>query len=171
VIIATPDKDLAQCVDDVRVVQLERRTGRVIDEEGVAGKFGVLPESIPDYLALVGDSADGFPGLPGWGAKSTAAVLARYRHLEAIPDSAGDWDLTLRGADRLAEALLEGRDDARLFRDLATLRTQIPVFEDVDELRWQGPEAGFWAWCERVGATRLADRVEALVAAQPAEAG
>jgi 5'-3' exonuclease len=171
VIIATPDKDLAQCVDDVRVVQLERRTGRVIDEEGVAGKFGVLPESIPDYLALVGDSADGFPGLPGWGAKSTAAVLARYRHLEAIPDSAGDWDLTLRGADRLGEALIEGRDDARLFRDLATLRTQIPVFDDVDELRWRGPEPGFRAWCEHVRAPRLADRVDALVAAGPAEAG
>lgn len=162
VVIATPDKDLAQCVAGTRVVQLERRTGRVIDEAGVIEKFGVPPASIPDYLGLVGDSADGFPGLPGWGAKSAAAVLARYGHLESIPAAAGDWEVAVRGAPRLAATLVERRDDALLFRDLATLRTSVPVFDDVEALRWRGPAEGFAAWCRAVAAGRLAERAEAL---------
>src|SRR5256885_2476561 len=127
VLICTPDKDLAQCVTDRRVVQLDRRrradSGPVVtDEAGVVAKFGVAPTSIPDYLALVGDSSDGFPGLPGWGAKSTAAVLARYRHLEDVPELAISWDITVRGGTALASTLAEQRDLALLFRDLATLR-------------------------------------------------
>lgn len=164
VVIATPDKDLAQCVSDDRVVQLERRTGRVIDAAGVVEKFGVAPASIPDYLALVGDSADGFPGLPGWGAKSSATLLARYRHLERIPDDPADWDVTVRGAARLGEALAGGREDARLFRSLATLRVDVPVFDDVDDLRWHGPTAGFAEWCAHMEVPRLAERAEQLAA-------
>jgi 5'-3' exonuclease len=135
VIICTPDKDLAQCVRGTRVVQLNRRTRVTFDEAGIVEKFGVLPRSIPDYLALVGDAADGFPGLPGWGAKSTATVLARYGHLEAIPAEAGDWDVRVTGAGRLATTLRDAFDRALLFRDLATLRTDIPLFADVDDLR------------------------------------
>ena len=140
VVILSPDKDMAQCVrDDGRVVTFNRREGRFFDADGVAQKFGVRPASIPDYLALVGDSADGFPGLPGWGAKSTAAVLARYPHLEDIPDSVSAWDLKVRGAASLAKSLAEHRDDARLFRELATLRTDAPIPQsDPEELRWRG---------------------------------
>ena len=164
VVIATPDKDLAQCVADGRVVQLERRTGRVIDAAGVVEKFGVPPASIPDYLALVGDSADGFPGLPGWGAKSAATVLARYRHVESIPDDPAQWEVTVRGAARLGDALVAGRAHARLFRDLATLRVDVPVFDDVDDLRWRGPAPGFAEWCARMEVPRLAERADALAA-------
>jgi 5'-3' exonuclease len=135
VIICTPDKDLAQCVRGTRVVQLNRRTRTVFDEAGVVAKFGVRPESIPDYLALVGDAADGFPGLPGWGAKSAAAVLARYVHLEAIPADPREWNVNVASPGKLAQTLQRDADLVRLFRVLATLRTDIALFDDVDELR------------------------------------
>ena len=138
VVICTPDKDLAQCVRGTRVVQLNRRTRTYFDEAGVAAKFGVPPASIPDYLALVGDAADGFPGLPGWGAKSAAAVLARYGHLEAVPADPREWNVNVGSAAKLAQTLARDRELAMLFRDLATLRTNIPLFDDVDELRWKG---------------------------------
>ncbi|HET6916710.1 MAG TPA: 5'-3' exonuclease H3TH domain-containing protein [Acidimicrobiales bacterium] len=143
VVICTPDKDLAQCVAGTRVVQLDRRKGLLVDEAGVVAKFGVPPESIPDYLALVGDSADGFPGLPGWGAKSAAAVLAAYGHLESIPGSAAEWRVPVRASGTLAATLVASRDLAMLFRDLATLRTEPPAIEDVASLRWTGPGTGF----------------------------
>lgn len=139
VFICTPDKDLAQCVRGTRVVQLNRRTHTIFDEDGIVAKFGVPPASIPDYLALVGDAADGFPGLPGWGAKSTAAVLARYGHLEAIPADPRDWDVRVAGSAKLAETLRRDDDRAQLFRRLATLRTDIPLFDDVEELRVAPP--------------------------------
>lgn len=150
VVICTPDKDLGQCVTGARVVQLDRRKKVVIDEPAVVEKFGVAPASIPDYLALVGDSADGFPGLPGWGAKTTAAVLHRYRHLEDIPDAPGQWDVPIRGAANLAATLAGSRDLAMLFRDLATLRTEPPVIASVADLRWAGPRPGFAELCTRV---------------------
>ncbi len=143
VVICTPDKDLAQCVQGSRVVQLVRRTGITVDEAGVIAKFGVAPESIPDYLALVGDSADGYPGLPGWGAKSTAAVLAKFRHIELIPESARDWHVSVLNAGSLAKTLVRDRERALLFRTLATLRSDIPLFDSVDRLRWSGPTADF----------------------------
>jgi 5'-3' exonuclease len=143
VIICTPDKDLAQCVEGTRVVQLNRRTGVTCDEAGVKEKFGVPPLSIPDYLALVGDSADGYPGLPGWGAKSTAAVLAKFHHFESIPKDFREWGVSVSGATTLATTLFREWDKALLFRTLATLRTDIPLFENVDQLRWSGPTAEF----------------------------
>jgi 5'-3' exonuclease len=143
VIVCTPDKDLAQSVSGTRIVQLNRRTNVVRDEDGVVAKFGVRPASIPDYLALVGDAADGYPGLPGWGAKSSAAVLARYQHFEAIPEDSRNWGVNAANAATLAATFARERDRAWLFRDLATLRTDIPVFGDVDELRWGGPTAAF----------------------------
>ena len=142
-IICTPDKDLAQCVRGSRVVQLNRRTNVVMDEAGVMGKFGVAPASIPDYLALVGDAADGYPGLTGWGAKSSAAVLARYGHLEAIPADWRTWGVNAASPAALSATLARDRERAFLFRDLATLRTDIPVFEAIDELRWSGPTPAF----------------------------
>ena len=135
VIICTPDKDLAQCVRGTRVVQLNRRTRATMDEAGVVAKFGVPPQSIPDYLALVGDSADGYPGLPGWGAKSSAAVLARFLHLEAIPPDWRDWHVNVSSAGSLSATLNNQREQAHLFRTLATLRTDIPLFQNVDELK------------------------------------
>jgi len=138
VVICTPDKDLAQCVRGTRVVQLNRRTRTFFDEAGIIAKFGVPPASIPDYLALVGDAADGFPGLSGWGAKSAAAVLARYGHLEAIPADARAWTVNVSSPVRLAQTLQRDRERALLFRDLATLRTDIPLFDDVETLRWTG---------------------------------
>lgn len=135
VFICTPDKDLAQSVRGSRVVQLHRRTRTVVDEAGVVARFGVPPASIPDYLALVGDAADGYPGLPGWGAKSTAAVLARYGHLEAIPSDGRDWDVRVSSALTLARTLAREREQALLFRRLATLVTEVPLFEDVESLR------------------------------------
>ena len=138
VIICTPDKDLAQCVRGTRVVQLNRRTRTVYDEAGVVAKFGVPPGSIPDYLALVGDAADGFPGLQGWGAKSAAAVLARFGHLEAIPADARNWNVNVASPAKLANTLQRDRALALLFRNLATLRTHIPLFDDVETLRWNG---------------------------------
>jgi 5'-3' exonuclease len=143
VIVCTPDKDLAQCVRGTRVVQLNRRTRVTFDEAGVVTKFGVAPESIPDYLALVGDSADGYPGLRGWGAKSSAAVLAKFVHLEAIPKDHREWRVNATGAAALAATLAREWDQALLFRTLATLRTDIPLFADVDELLWTGPTPEF----------------------------
>ena len=143
VIICTPDKDLAQCVRGTRVVQLNRRTNVTLDESGIVGKYGVSPTSIADYLALVGDAADGYPGLPGWGAKSSAAVLARFLHIESIPADWREWHVNAANAGTLARTLSSERDRAMLFRTLATLRTDIALFDDVDELRWQGPKPGF----------------------------
>ena len=143
VVICTPDKDLAQSVRGTRVVQLNRRTRVVMDEAGVIAKFGVPPASIPDYLALVGDSADGYPGVPGWGAKSAAAVLARFGHLEAIPESPRDWHVNVANAGKLALTLAAERERAMLFRTLATLRTDIPLFTSVDELEWKGATPAF----------------------------
>jgi 5'-3' exonuclease len=143
VIICTPDKDLAQCVRGTRVVQLNRRTNVILDESGIVAKFGVSPASIADYLALVGDAADGYPGLPGWGAKSSAAVLARFLHIESIPEDWREWHVNATNASTLARTLSSERDRALLFRTLATLRTDIALFEEVDELRWQGPRPGF----------------------------
>jgi 5'-3' exonuclease len=139
VIICTPDKDLAQCVRGTRVVQMDRRRRTIRDENGIIAKFGVPPVSIPDYLALVGDAADGYPGLPGWGVKSAAAVLARYEHIEAIPDDWRIWAVNAASPGALAATLARERDRAFLFRDLATLRAGIPLFDSVDELQWNGP--------------------------------
>jgi len=143
VVICTPDKDLAQCVRGTRIVQLNRRTKVLMDEAGVMQKFGVLPESIPDYLALVGDAADGYPGLPGWGAKSAAAVLARFRHLEAIPQDWRTWGVNAANPAALSRTLAAQQSEAYLFRRLATLRTDIPLFENVDALQWNGPRPEF----------------------------
>jgi 5'-3' exonuclease len=145
VVICTPDKDLAQCVRGTRVVQMIRRTRTIRDEAGVVAKFGVGPASIPDYLALVGDASDGYPGLAGWGAKSTAAVLAKFAHLELIPDDPATWRVNASNAGALARTLSENRDRALLFRDLATLRTDIDLFGSIDELRWNGPTPAFAA--------------------------
>jgi 5'-3' exonuclease len=164
VVVCTPDKDLAQCVRGDRVVQLDRRTREVRDEAGVQRKFGVRPRSIPDWLALVGDSADGYPGLPGWGPRSASALLARYERLEDIPKLAGEWQVPVRGALRLATTLAEQRERALLFRELATLRTDIPLGVDVDGLRWIGPGADFGAWAARLGTPTLHERASALAA-------
>jgi 5'-3' exonuclease len=167
VVICTPDKDLGQCVRGGRVVQLDRRNQVVYDESRVTAKFGVGPPSIPDYLALVGDSADGFPGLPGWGAKSAAAVLAHYRHIEQIPDTPGQWAVAVRGRPALAATLRELRRHAMLFKDLATLRVDRSLLADVDELRWTGPTPVFAEVCERIDARSLATQA-ARVAGQRA---
>ncbi|HXB73282.1 MAG TPA: 5'-3' exonuclease H3TH domain-containing protein [Candidatus Acidoferrales bacterium] len=152
VIVCTPDKDLAQCVSGTRIVQLDRRARITRDEAGVIQKFGVPPASIPDYLALVGDAADGYPGLPGWGAKSSAAVLARFAHLESIPADWREWHVNANKAGALARTLLDERDRALLFRTLATLRTDIALFDDVDQLRFNGPTAAFAAFEARFDA-------------------
>jgi 5'-3' exonuclease len=157
VFICTPDKDLAQSVRGTRVVQMVRRTRTIRDESAIVAKFGVPPPSIPDYLALVGDAADGYPGLRGWGAKSAAAVLARYRHLEAIPQDWRTWGVNAASPARLALTLASERDRAFLFRDLASLRTDLPLFESVDELRWTGPTPAF---------TPLATQLDAAVSPQ-----
>ncbi len=164
--VCPPDKDLAQCVRGTRIVQLDRRTRETRDEAGVQRKFGVPPASIPDWLALVGDSADGYPGLPGWGAKSAATVLARYGRLEEIPKLAIEWDVPVRGAMRLATTLAEQAEHARLFRELATLREDAPVGAGVDALRWTGPRAEFAAWAERLGAPALHARAVALASSR-----
>jgi 5'-3' exonuclease len=166
VVICTPDKDLAQCVTAERVVQLDRRKRVTVDEDGVRAKFGVDPGSIPDFLALVGDSADGFPGLSGWGAKSTAAVLAHYRHLEAIPDAGGQWEVSVRGGPKLAATLAAHRDEALLYRDLATLRTEPAVIDGVDQLRWAGPVEGFARMAAHLDAAGTARRAEELAASR-----
>jgi 5'-3' exonuclease len=162
VIVCTPDKDLAQCVAGARIVQLDRRLRVLRDEDGVVAKFGVKPESIPDYLAVVGDSADGFPGLPGWGAKAASSLLSEYSHLENIPPDWRLWPRAIRGAQRLANVLVEQWDDALLFRTLATLRIDAPVFETVDEIEWSGPRPEFSQYCERIQAPWLSARAIAL---------
>ena len=154
VVICTPDKDLAQCVRGTRIVQMNRRTRVVLDEAGIVAKFGVPPASIPDYLSLVGDAADGYPGLPGWGAKSTAAVLARYGHLESIPADWRTWGVNAASPAALAQTLARERDRAFLFRRLATLRTDIPLFESVDELQWHGPTPAFPELAARLDTAR-----------------
>jgi 5'-3' exonuclease len=168
VVVCTPDKDLSQCVRGARVVQLDRRTREVRDEDAVRRKFGVSPVSIPDWLALVGDSADGYPGLPGWGAKSAAAVLARYEHFEHIPARAAEWDVSVRGSEKLAATLTEQRERVELFRTLATLRADVPIGVDVDALCWRGPRADFAAWSARLGAPALHERATALGIARAA---
>ncbi|HEX9162440.1 MAG TPA: 5'-3' exonuclease H3TH domain-containing protein [Thermoanaerobaculia bacterium] len=160
VCIWTPDKDLAQCVAGTRVVQVDGRRGIIRDAEGVQKKFGVTPESIPDYLALVGDTADGYPGLDGFGAKSTAAVLQRFLHIEAIPADASEWRANVVNAGRLARVLEEQRELALLFKKLATLRDDAPLFSSVDELRWRGPTSQFASFAESIGAPELAARAE-----------
>ncbi len=162
VVICTPDKDLGQCVRGDRVVQLDRRRGETRDEAGVIERFGVGPASIPDYLALVGDSADGFPGLPGWGAKSTAAVLARYGHLEHIPAAAGQWEVTVRGGAKLAATLQDQLADALLFRRIATVETDVDLGTDVDDLRWRGPTGDLDDVAADLGAPGLARRAHRL---------
>jgi len=161
VIICTPDKDLSQCVKGQRVVQLDRRKRELRDEKGVVARFGVGPASIPDYLALVGDSADGFPGIPGWGEKASGAVLGRYAHLERIPASHTQWEVAVRGAARLAAALQEHRELAILFRTLATLRTDVPV-GTVDDLQWRGPTPEFERVAQQLGVPGLWDRARRI---------
>jgi 5'-3' exonuclease len=168
VVVCTPDKDLAQCVRGDRIVQLDRRTRERRDESGVRRKFGVPPPSIPDWLALVGDSADGYPGLPGWGARSAAALLARYGHLDHIPELAADWDVPVRGAERLAGTLRDQRQRALLFRELATLRVDVPIGAGVDALGWTGPRPAFATWAARLGAPSLHERASALATARAA---
>ncbi len=158
VIICTPDKDLAQCVRGTRIVQLNRRTRVILDETGVIQKFGVPPASIPDYLALVGDAADGYPGLKGWGAKSSAAVLAKFVHLESIPLDYREWHVNATNASALADTLSRKRERALLFRTLATLRTDIPLFDNVDQLRWKGPTPGFADLAARLDSARTEPR-------------
>jgi 5'-3' exonuclease len=158
VFICTPDKDLAQCVVDSRVVQLDRRRDIVRDEAGVVAKFGVSPLSIPDYLAVVGDSADGFPGVPGWGVKAAALTLSQYPHLEDIPKDWRKWHPSIRKARVLSESLGNAWDDALLFRTLATLRLDVPVFDTVEDLRWTGPRPEFDELCRRIKAPDLLRR-------------
>jgi 5'-3' exonuclease len=164
VVICSPDKDLAQCVSADRIVQLDRRTRTQRDAAAVEEKFGVPPASIPDWLALVGDAADGYPGLPGWGPASAATLLARYGHIERIPPLAAEWEVAVRGAARLAATLAAQRERAMLFRTLATLRTDAPVGAGVDALRWSGPSPDFAAWSERLGAPELHERASRLAA-------
>jgi 5'-3' exonuclease len=161
IFICTPDKDLGQSVVGTRVVQLDRRRDLVRDEAGVVAKFGVKPKSIPDFLAVVGDSADGFPGLPGWGQKAAALTFSQYPHLEDIPKDWQQWHPSIRRARTLSESLFAGWNDARLFRTLATLRLDVPVFASVDELRWQQPRASFEQFCRRVKAPDLLRRAAA----------
>jgi 5'-3' exonuclease len=161
VLICTPDKDLAQCVVGDRVVQLDRRRNIVRSEAGVVEKFGVKPESIPDYLAVTGDTADGYPGIAGWGAKAASLVLSRYGHLENIPKDWLQWDPLIRRARPLAESLFTAWDEALLYRTLATLRLDVPVFDSVDDLRWNGPRDNFEQTCERLRAKDLYRRVSA----------
>ncbi len=165
VIICTPDKDLAQCVTaDGRVVQLDRRRGITYDRQGVIEKFGVPPELIPDYLGVVGDSADGFPGLAGWGAKSAAKILSRFGHIDEVPFDAAEWNLDVRGGAKLALTLSEYFEEALLFRRIATVERDAPVSATVDEMLWAGPGSGFDQRCEAIGAERIAERAHRLFA-------
>lgn len=162
VMIVTPDKDLGQCVRGTRVVQYDRRKGEIVDEEAVTQKFGVGPASIADYLALVGDSADGYPGLAGWGARSAATVLAKFGSITDVPSSSRDWDLpALRGAEKLAVTLRDNIELALLFRRIATIEVDVPVGR-VDDWHWQGPTDDFAAVATRIGAPHLADRARRL---------
>jgi len=161
VFICTPDKDLGQCVVGTRVVQLDRRRNLERDEAGVVEKFGVKPLSIPDYLAVVGDNADGFPGLPGWGEKAAAAVLSPYLHLEGIPKDWREWHPSIKRARALSESLVTGWNEALLFRTLATLRLDVPVFQTIDDLRWKGPRPTLASYCQRLKAPDLFRKVTA----------
>jgi 5'-3' exonuclease len=161
VLICTPDKDLAQSVKGARIVQVDRRRELVRDEAGVEAKFGVKPASIPDYLALTGDSADGYPGITGWGAKAAAAVLSHYPHFESIPKDWNEWNPSIKRARGLAGALFAGWDDALLYRTLATLRLDAPVFDSIDELQWSGCRSDFEERCKRMKAPDLYRRVSA----------
>ena len=158
VLICTPDKDLGQCVVGARVVQLDRRRDILRDEAGVVAKFGVKPQSIPDYLAVVGDSADGFPGLPGWGAKAAALTFSQYPHLEDIPKAWQQWHPSIRKAHLLSESLFDAWNDALLFRTLATLRLDVPVFDTIADLSWNGPRPNFEEYCQRMKAPDLLRR-------------
>ena len=163
VLVCSPDKDLAQCVtDDGRILQFDRRLEILYDRDGVVEKFGVPPAAIPDWLALVGDAADGIPGLPGWGAKSSSTLLSRYGHLEAIPADPEDWDVKVRGAAKLGATLAENRDEVLLYRHLTTLDPSAPVMGHVDELAWQGPLDHLGDLCAHLDAPRLAERAVAL---------
>jgi 5'-3' exonuclease len=162
IFICTPDKDLSQSVAGTRVVQLDRRRDLLRDEAGVVAKFGVKPQSIPDYLAVVGDSADGFPGLPGWGQKAAALTFSRYPHLENVPKDWREWDPSIRRARPLSESLFSGWKDALLFRSLATLRLDVPVFDTVDDLRWRQPRPSFELFCARIKAPDLVRRAAAV---------
>ncbi len=162
VYICTPDKDLSQCVVGNKIVQMDRRQNIIRNEAGVIEKFGVGPKSIPDYLALVGDSADGFPGLAGWGAKAAASVLSNYPHLEDIPKDNNQWNPSIRSAKKLSATLQGSYDDAILFRKLATLRYDVPVFDTVEDLRWIEPQPTFEAICARLNAKDFPARVERL---------
>jgi 5'-3' exonuclease len=168
ILICTPDKDLGQSVVGTRIVQMDRRRDRVYDEAGVQEKFGVKPASIPDYLAVVGDNADGYPGITGWGAKAAAAVFSKYPHFEDVPKDWKNWDPSIRRAKPLSEALFAAWDDAVLFRTLATLRLDVPVFETVDELEWTGPKPDFEAVCRRLKSPELWRRVSTRAASQKA---
>jgi 5'-3' exonuclease len=159
VVIASPDKDLAQCVRGQRVVMLDRMRRKTLDEEGVRAKFGVAPRSIPDWLALVGDTSDGYPGLPGWGERSSATVLSHYGSLEAIPASPSHWTVQVRGAERLAATLRERRDEALLYKRLATLRLDVPLAESLDDLAWRGARPGLRAFCAGIGYDEFPARV------------
>jgi 5'-3' exonuclease len=165
VIICTPDKDLGQCVVGTRVVQLDRRRDILRDEAGVVAKFGVQPQSIPDYLAVLGDSADGFPGVEGWGEKASARGLSRYTRLENIPKDWREWHPSIANARRLSESLFSSWNDALLFRTLATLRLDAPVFDTVDDLRWQGPHSNFEEQCRAMGSPELFSRTMSALAA------
>ena len=161
VVLCTPDKDLCQSIRGDRVVALDRVRRVLRDEKGVVEKFGVGPASIPDYLALVGDTADGIPGVQGWGAKSTATVLARWKHIEAIPDDPGEWQVTVRGAARLAERLAAARDEVALYKTLAILRTDAPLTESLDDLQWRGARrAALEDLCSEIGETAIIDRID-----------
>ena len=165
VLVCTPDKDLAQVVNDgAGIVQVDRRRDTLYDQAAVVAKFGVQPASIPDWLALVGDTADGIPGLPGWGAKSSAVVLARYGHLEGIPDDPDDWDVAVRGATKLGAVLAGARDDALLYRHLATLDFTAPVMTNVEDLRWTGPADHLEVLCAHLDAPQAAERARRLAA-------
>jgi 5'-3' exonuclease len=159
VLICTPDKDLSQCVVGTRVVQLDRRRQILRDETGIVAKFGVNPQSIPDYLAVVGDSADGFPGLAGWGEKAAALVLSQYPHLEDIPKDWQAWHSSIKKARSLSESLFNAWNDALLFRTLATLRLDVSVFDTVEDLRWAGPRPNFEEHCQRMKSSDLLRRV------------
>jgi 5'-3' exonuclease len=167
VLICTPDKDLSQCVVGSRVVQLDRRRNILRDEAGVVEKFGVKPPSIPDFLAVVGDSADGFPGVPGWGLKAAALTLSQYPHLEDIPKDWKAWHPSIRRARPLSESLFGAWNDALLFRTLATLRLDVPVFDGVEELRWSGPRPDFENHCRRIAAPDLLRRVQSARSSRP----
>jgi 5'-3' exonuclease len=162
ILLCSPDKDLAQLVTGSRIVCWDRRRDIIIDEAGVLAKFGVLPHTIPDWLALVGDAADGYPGLPGWGAKSASAVLARFEHLERIPADAGQWGLKAISPGRaasLAATLVQQRQEALLYRELATLRHDVPLTEKLSDLKWQGADSSLKKLCQSLGDERIPERV------------